>query len=139
MRSSRPLKFPRDIGAASCLNALFSDICNPLRVESNSLESIRLENTEGDQCSKSTCNKANNDQSPIIRRPRTQFIVRMFNPAAILRFYKRHIALRLPDKVTKNERSRKQNGERRNVNLGCHRHTECKSKTDAEEEEWISN
>ena len=45
----RPLQIPWDVGIAGCLQALFFDVRNPLRIEPNSIKGIRLEDLKRDK------------------------------------------------------------------------------------------
>src|SRR5512134_2804488 len=63
MGTPRPLQIPGQVGVTFRLDTLFLDIRDPLRVESNPIKGIRLENAEGNNRCNSSRDQANEDQS----------------------------------------------------------------------------
>jgi len=66
MGTPRPLQIPWQVGITFSLDALLLNIGNPLRIEPNPGESIRLANTEGNDGCQPTRQETDDDQCPLI-------------------------------------------------------------------------
>ena len=124
MRTPRPLQVPGKVRIAHRLDALFSDIGYPLRVEPEPGEGIGLEDTEGNQSCQPAGDQADEDENPIVS-VHSPVIGEGVMFSLVL------------NQIPKDQRRRKDNRQRCNVDLRCHCHSEGETEADTQKKQGV--
>ena len=127
------MQVPGQVGVALRLDALFLDVGDPLRADTQPFEGVGLKDTEGNDGCNPACDQTGEDQCPIVAGqvdggPWTEDGIKSLGLRS---------AVHRP--VTEGEGTRQKNRQGIDVDLGRQRHAEGKAKANAEQEERIAN